>query len=107
MKECKCAQPNPWESNSGKKTNVCKTCQGKIPDLEKVQLVDAEFWLQAHIYRPKERVRAIHKDGKYYVYDGVEVYEFTEDEFKATYELAAQSCVQRKIDKKTTVYEYH
>lgn len=75
--------------------------------LEECELVDAETWMQAQIYRAKEKVRAIHRGDKWFVYDGVRVHEFTEEQFKDAYELAAQSQVARKVDAKTVVYEHH
>jgi hypothetical protein len=31
MKACECLSPKPWKNAKGKKSNVCKECEGKIP----------------------------------------------------------------------------
>lgn len=117
LPDCTCDPTKGREAKKGK-PGICARCNGKFharservekqreDELDRSQLVDAELWLQAEIFAPKERVRAIHRDGKWYVYDGVEVHEFSEQEFKDTYEKTAQSCQVRKVGKEKR-YEYN
>lgn len=114
MKACKCDPSLGREKAAKGPSGICGKCSGFFGtvdptehELDRSQLVDAEIWLQAEIYIPKERIRAIHQDGKWYVYDGVNVHEFSEENFSKTYEKAAQSCSIRKINKKEKRYEYH
>lgn len=54
---CTCAKPNPWKSNTGKITNVCKECQGKILTISKQTTYPAEF---ESYYQLTDPVRKLH-----------------------------------------------
>jgi hypothetical protein len=69
--------------------------------------MDERLWRQYKIYSPIERVRARQlESGEWEVWDGVEIHQFSNDEFKGTYALCAQSLSETKYEDGKQ-YEYH
>lgn len=99
---CICDRTKGVEAKRGDPTS-CSICGGS---LEKSG-GDKRPWLTAKIFKPRERVRARLKDnGEWEVFDGVEVHIFTNEQFTADYELAAQTQRLVKYDDGKQ-YEYH
>lgn len=64
-------------------------------------------WLKERIYRPREHVRARKlENGQWEVFDGSVTYTFEDEQFKESYELAAQSQQLTKYETGKQ-YEYH
>jgi hypothetical protein len=61
-------------------------------------------WLKSRIYAPVERVRARRCGSEWEVFDGVEVHTFTDEQFKQSYVLSAQTLYENKAHGQ---YEYH